>query len=145
MPGPPPKHPSERRRRNATVPMTRLPAEGRRGDPPEWPLAGPRKRELAIWAELWSTPQAVVWERLGWFRPVARYARLLYEVEKPGATAARLAEARQMEDRLGLSPMAMLRLRWEVVADEVAERRDEAGGSRGSMRDRLKVVDAAGP
>lgn len=36
MPGPPPN--PNARRRNATVPMTELPAEGRKGDPPPWPL-----------------------------------------------------------------------------------------------------------
>src|SRR5262249_50810604 len=29
--------------------------------------------ELEIWAEAWSTPQAVVWERLRWTREVAQY------------------------------------------------------------------------
>lgn len=28
-----------------------------------------------------------------------------------------MAEARQLEDRLGLTPMAMLRLRWEISDD----------------------------
>lgn len=33
-----------------------------------------------------------------------------------------MAEARQLEDRLGLTPMAMLRLRWEISDDDaVAE------------------------
>lgn len=36
--GPPPKHPSQRRRTNPTVALTRLPAEGRLGEAPAWPL-----------------------------------------------------------------------------------------------------------
>jgi hypothetical protein len=54
-------------------------------------------------------------------------------------TAALLAEARQMEDRLGLSPMAMLRLRWEIQEDQVAEKRAQ----KSKPRRRLVVVDDA--
>lgn len=36
--GPPPKSPEQRARRNATVAMTKLPASGRSGKPPKWPL-----------------------------------------------------------------------------------------------------------
>lgn len=140
MPGPPPKHPSDRRRRNAAPGMVQLPAEGRRGKPPKWPLSKPRKTELGIWAELWATPQAVAWAELGWIRTVARYVRLLYEAEKPGAGAAVNAEVRQLEDRLGLTPMSMRRLQWEIAADEVDEKREQRAAS--STR-RLKAVDPA--
>lgn len=72
----------------------------------------------SMWAELWHTPQAVAWEELGWTRVVARYACLLDEIEHPQpdrpTNAALLAEVRQLEDRLGLSPMAMRRLQWEI-------------------------------
>ena len=36
--GPAPKPDGQRRRRNATVAMTKLPAEGRTGPVPDWPL-----------------------------------------------------------------------------------------------------------
>lgn len=90
-----------------------------------------------MWVEVWATPQAAVWERLGWTRAVARYVRRLIEAESAEAPMAVNAEVRQMEDRLGLTPMAMMRLRWEVAADEVAEARS----TRESARSRLKVVD----
>jgi hypothetical protein len=99
---------------------TKLPAEGRSGDAPEWPLAGD---EPTVWAELWGTPQSAAWERLGWTRIVARYALLLPQSEVAGCSAAILTATQQLEDRLGLSPMSMLRLRWEIAADEVAEQR----------------------
>lgn len=122
--GPPPKHPSQRRRTNPSVAMTRLPAEGRSEPPPPWPLGGRISvAECAVWADLWRTPQSVAWERLGWTRSVARYCKTLVAAEKKDASAALLAEVRQMEDRLGLSPMSMLRLRWEIASDEVAEAR----------------------
>lgn len=138
MPGPPPKHPDQRRRRNAAPSLTQLPAEGRRGDPPEWPLPRPTAAERSFWAEVWATPQAVAWERLGWVRTVARYVRLAVQAEKPKASAAVCAEVRQMEDRLGLTPMSLLRLRWEISADELAEERAARQAPR-----RLKAVDTS--
>lgn len=141
MPGPAPMDPSARRRRNASVGKTLLPAGGRAGDTPVWPL---RSAEPAVWGELWSTPQAAAWEQMGYTRVVARYALLLDIIESgEGAPAAAiLGEVRQMEDRLGLNPKAMRSLLWEVAADEVAEKReDKAVPSRtADKRAKLKIV-----
>ncbi len=188
--GPPPKHPSQRRRTNATVPMVELPAEGRPGPAPAWPLipdiatatqrdlaaakverlraereeasgslVGQAERkldaalerleilerrlahqaglELALWADLWALPQAVQWERLAWTRDVAQYVRHKVLAELGDLDGAR--EARQWSDRLGLSPLAMLRLRWEVVVDELGAAREERKPARTR---RLKAVDS---
>lgn len=100
-----------------------------------------QERECELWADLWSTPQAVAWERMRWTRTVARYVRFEVRAETGDLKAG--AEARLLEDRLGLSPQAMLRLRWEVAADEVAEQReDRTTRARKSARQRLKVVDS---
>jgi len=125
--------------------MTRLPAEGRKGDAPEWPMRTHAGYDENLWEELWSTPQAVAWERLGagTIRVVARYVVLLAEADVGEPKAA--MEVRQIEDRLGLSPLAMLRLRWEVATDEVAEVREQrtATAARRSAQDRLRLVDPA--
>lgn len=91
-----------------------------------------------MWADVWATPQAVAWERLGWVRPVARYVRCLVASEKSGAASSLLAEVRQLEDRLGLSPISMLRLRWEIAPDEVAEARED-------KTPRIRLVEAIDP
>lgn len=188
--GPPPKHPTQRRRTNATVAMVELPANGRPGPTPEWPLIpdivtsaqrdlaaakverlraereeasgssiGAFERKLdaalerleiferrlahqadleqALWVDLWRLPQAVAWEKLGWLRDVAQYVRHKVMAELGDLDGAR--EARQWSDRLGLSPLAMLRLRWEVVGDEVGARRDERKAPARTRR--LKAVD----
>lgn len=136
MPGPPPKHPSERRRRNATPPLRQLPAEGRKGRVPKWPLPPAlldstiyglvpniEEGELELWGVVWHTPQAVAWEQLGYIREVAQYVRWKVRAELGDMDAAK--EARMLADRLGLTPMSMLRLRWEIVGDGAAE--DAAG------------------
>jgi hypothetical protein len=121
-------------RRNSRVGPLRLPAEGRKGPPPPWPLDGkPNAQIQRIWRQLWATPQAVAWERLGWTRVVARYARVALAAEVLDKDA--LAEARHLEDRLGLTPKAMRMLLWEIVADEVAEQREAS-----DVRSRIKAV-----
>ncbi|WP_416906207.1 hypothetical protein [Micromonospora echinospora] len=124
--------------------MTRLPAEGRTGPAPRWPLipdvvlttrkkladakvqrleydlevaqdenrpTGPierkldqarevaaimaaqlreqRKLEASLWKDLWTLPQAVQWERLGWTRDVAQYVRHKVMAELGDLDAAR--------------------------------------------------------
>jgi hypothetical protein len=112
-----------RRRVVATPGFTRLPHGGRPGEPPRWPLAvEPSAGEIERWAKMWSLPQTVMWERMRVEEFVARYVRTAIEAELPASDSKLLAEVRQMEDRLGLSPAAMIRLRWET--DE-AVREDE--------------------
>lgn len=137
--GPAPKPVEQRRRRNAPIANTvKLPAEGRSGEPPTWPLTG---RPPTIWAGLWATPQAAAWEKLGWTRIVARYTRILLWCENPKTmTTALLAEARQLEDRLGLTPMSMLRLRWEIATDELAEKREPEAPAK--PRRTLRIASA---
>jgi hypothetical protein len=123
MAGPPPKDPAARRNRRTTAGYRQLPAAGRPGDPPPWPLGPQLVDEAELWLVLWATPQATEWERLGFTRVVARYVRVVVEADQPGANPQKLAEARQLEDRLGLTPMAMMKLRWET--DEPVEEEPE--------------------
>lgn len=147
MPGPVPKPPGQKRHRNkpsatrlAGSVITTLPSEGRKGKPPKWPLSEPTEAEVAIWADLWKTPSAVAWERLGWTRTVARYTRILAEAEDREAGDGPRAEARQLEDRLGLTNMALLRLRWEIAPDELGDERTARKKSSPEEFKHLKVV-----
>lgn len=132
MPRPPKFEPVRGTRGRGPV---KLPAEGRKGEPPVWPLSEADETELAAWSQLWGTPQAVVWEKLGWSRTVARYCRVMVASEGHEASAALLGQACSLEDRLGLTPKAMRLLLWEVVADEVTEARVSSNARR-----RIKAV-----
>lgn len=185
-----PKPADQRARRNATYAMTPLPAEGRKGRAPKWPLGGDlqletdihlakrsiveldeelgwagsardrsalrrkiqrvkkligekeamlkfaSKVEREIWGELWKTPQAVQWEKRGWYREVALYAR--HQAKAEGGSLDDSKEARQREDRLGLNDMAMLRLRWEIRGEPtgavVRPRSRRNSGAYGNLR-----------
>ena len=127
MPGPAPKPEGQRRRRNAAPTTLKLPAEGRAGDVPRWPLLG---RAPRLWAELWTTPQAAAWERLRMHRLVAKYvqdsldvATLRSQMHRTGEPPTQYASLKSRVDRLeaelGLTPTGLLKNRWEIVADEV--------------------------
>lgn len=138
MPGPPPK--SDAVRRNSRVGPLLLPGDGRKGPTPEWPLSTiASDAEMAAWHELWATPQSVAWETLGWTRTVARYCRIMVAAESEDATAAVMAQAVALEDRLGLTPKSMRMLMWQIASDEVATKRDEPAKPRGA-RGRIKAV-----
>lgn len=136
MPNPPKLDPQRGHRGRGPV---LLPASGRQGPPPEWPLTGFTPDEQEAWRQLWASPQAVAWERMGWVRTVARYCRVMVAAEAPDSTGAILAQACSLEDRLGLTPKSMRLLLWQIAIDEVAEKRDETA-PKTSARGRLKAV-----
>lgn len=109
------------RRRNARPTWLKLPKAGRPGDPPKFPTARPSQSVLALWAELWATPQAVAWESMGGgtIRVVARYVKKSIEADKAKAPTALLAEVRQLEVHLGLTPKAMQALQWVIDDREI--------------------------
>lgn len=88
--------------------------------------------ERDLWVALWGTPQAVIWEESHAHREVAQYVRWKVRAEQGDLRAA--TEARLLSDRLGLNPLALLRLRAEIehvaaVEKRSADQRDrEAGG-----------------
>jgi hypothetical protein len=120
-------------RRNARTGPVALPAGGRTGDPPPWPLAMQLPSEVEPWRELWATPQAAAWERMGWTRTVARYCRALVIAEAKMAPTM-LAQVTALEDRLGLTPKALRMLMWTIAPDEVGEKRETSAGARGRIK-----------
>ena len=116
---------------------TDLPAEGRQGPPPKLPAWRVWHRSTKTsWRELWAKPQAVVWPQDG--SSLIPLACLYDDLISGRADAAKVsAEIRQHEDRHGLTPKAMMQLRWRVAANELEEAREE----RVSVRDRLRAVD----
>lgn len=127
MPGPAPK--ANAVRRNIRPDWVRLPAEGRKTPAPKWPLGKPLPGELEVWREIWALPQALMWEKFRWFRTVGRYVRVCVRSEQATAGRDMMAEARQLEDRLGLTPKSMTALRWAITDDEVGQRRDDGAGA----------------
>lgn len=149
--GPPPDPNALRRDRKSDGEWTTLPAEGRAGDPPVWPLVEHddpvwSAREGELWRSLWAKPQAVQWEALGQDLEVALYVRRLVEAERPGAAVTLATLAKQQADALGLSIPGMRSHRWRIATDQVAARRQvrkPVAPARQGARQRFQVVDGA--
>lgn len=120
MSGPPPVPSELRRRRNASPGFEQLPAEGRQGEYPQWPFEGASNAERKLWRKLWKLPQAVKWEEMQVEELVALYVRATVKANEDLDTKL-IAESRQLDAKLGVSPKAMRDLRWEI-----AERKPDA-------------------
>lgn len=141
--GPAPDPNALRRARKDDVQWTVLPAEGRPGAAPEWPLTAATSRELVLWERWWAKPEALLWESDGSSDYVALTVRMFAEAEVEKASAENRKTVRMMMADLYLTREAKDRARIRVASDEVAEKRDGQAGvpvRRSSARDRMKVV-----
>ncbi len=119
----------------------RLPASGRKGEPPAWPLPRPTPREKAVWAAEWARPQAIMWEASGQQLEVAIYVRTLREAEKAGATSAMRTLLLRMQEHLGLSQPGLARNRWLIV-DDAHVAGDQAAAAADGERAPIPISDA---
>ena len=116
-----------------------LPAEGRQGDAPVWPLDGLSDRERELWDAEWRRPQAVMWERTGAELEVALYVRRLAEAEKPGAATNLGTLVKQLMEGLGISQDGLAKRHWRIVVDELAVKRATVAPSE-DVRARLQAL-----
>jgi hypothetical protein len=107
------------------------------------------RRTYRWWRDLWSKPQAVMWPPDGSSLHVL--AALVDDLIVARADAVKVsAEIRQHEDRHGLTPKAMMQLRWRFAPSDIASqptssarpspKRPGSPGTSSSMRSRLSVV-----
>lgn len=144
--GPPPQEGSGRSDAKGYV-LTALPAEGYRGDAPDWPLdVEPSAAELAAWEWAWRTPQACAWSipSESWRVPfVAQWSRLHVRCSQPDAPGNLFSSLFRLEDRIGFSTAGLAEMGWKVAVDETAPKRAERPAAEDkpkSSRDRMKVV-----
>jgi hypothetical protein len=124
-----------------------LPAEGFSGLVPEFPLPDASVRELDVWAELWSTPQAAAWALESWrHRSVAMFARVSVRSEDVGAPSSLLAQVHRFADQIGLTPAGLKENSWTIARDELASRRDSAPVAKVavSAKERLRALSNGG-
>lgn len=140
----PPRDPNALRRDRPgdQAQWTHLPAVGRPGDPPEWPLPTATARERSLWAAEWRRPQALMWEARGQHLEVALYVRAVVVAEgRKAKSADRLVVVRCMEE-LGVSGGGLRRNLWVIDSDpgdqHEAARPAEPDGR--SAKERLNLV-----
>lgn len=164
--GPAPDPTALRRDRKDDAAWITLPAEGFKGDVPEFPLpqisvydiywadkqrvkefdpeatAALRDREIDMWATLWAKPQAFMWAKLGLEFEVAAYVRAFIESTGPDSNSGLKTAALRMAAEIGLSLPGMHSLRWKFSEDELGARRDSrpAVAKGVSAKDRLAAI-----
>lgn len=120
-----------------------LPADGRDGPAPDFPLTAPTPRELDLWSRLWGTPQATMWEQLHQGFEVASYVRLLAVAEAPDAPVVAWTQVKQFAESLGLSVSGMARNRWTIApvdAEVISVGTHDKPDAVISLTDRLRMV-----
>lgn len=121
---------------------TTLPADGRTGPAPEWPLTTQTERERELWTSHWRKPQAVIWERDHIIENVAMYVRQFCEGEVPKSSAENRKTTRMMAADLYLTPDSLLKAKLRI--GQVATTLASVTPIRASARSRLTVTDGSG-
>lgn len=85
-----------------------------RGPVPEWPLSIPTDDESALWAEMWTRPQAAAWEQYSLADQVAMHVRTRLRAKVPGASKAMHAVAHQQAVSLLLTPTSLRRAGYRI-------------------------------
>lgn len=128
--------------------LTALPSEGYQETAPalEDFLTEPTARQVALWSQLWRTPQACAWAKQAWRWPiVADLVMYRARADADDAPASLATAVRQLRDDLGLSEAGLKANGWAIAEDETAERRPgRQPAKKPSARDRLKVVAGDG-
>lgn len=141
MPGPAPKHPSTRARRN-TSPTARTFASDVAVEAPDLPEIrsnGWHVMTLAWWADLWKSPMAAEYLQVD-SHALIRMALLIDDYwRKPSHYLA--AEIRQQEQRFGLTPLDRRRLEWSIEQAEDAKDRGHGRRERAAKPQPTTVND----
>lgn len=129
--------------------LTALPAEGFKGEAPDFPLPNASRRELEVWQQAWRSPQACAWSMPSeaWrIRTVALWARLTVRCEDPEASASLLGQLHRFADQIGMTTAGLAEMGWKVAVDETAAKRNPSTPAEKpkSSRDRMKLVAGDG-
>lgn len=134
--------PSSGRSDRRGLTFDQLPAEGYAGEVPDFPLPKPLKRELAVWAEAWTTPQAAAWAREPWRqRTVAQWVRWSVRAEDREAPASLIVAVVRLADQIGMTPAGLRENGWQITRDEVEQKRGAAESQRPKRRLRAVAGD----
>lgn len=140
MPGPTPKDPSTRQRRNRTttaavlraVPDAYVPELPKRG--------GWHEMTVAWWNDLWTSPMAPEFDASD-MHGLYQLALLIDDFWLSESVADRIklaSELRQQSQRFGLSPIDRRRLQWEIERTEEAQEKGARRRSSASPRSTSK-------
>jgi hypothetical protein len=134
MPGPLPKDPKLRQRRNRTATRALLPAEAKvRVRRPRMPALpdGKKWHPMAIkfWSVVWSSPMSFTFLHAD--EPALFRLLMLVNIFWWEGSLAVAKEIRMLEREFGLTPLSRRRLEWTVAqAEEATDRREQKRARR---------------
>lgn len=123
-----PPDPNALKRQRDGKEWTKLPRAGRLDPAPEWPaaVAEPNELELLKWREVWTLPQALIWDMDRSYDLVAFYVRTYLEAMHPKAGAQARMFVRQLSNDLFLAPMALAHGKYVIEGTDDARAIDAA-------------------
>ena len=97
--------------------LTALPPTGFDGSAPDFSLPLASDRELAMWAQVWTTPQACAWSLEPWrHHVIAMYVRTFVLAENADEpNAALLGQIHRFGDQIGLTPAGLKENGWKIA------------------------------
>jgi hypothetical protein len=132
MPGPSPKDPSARARRNRPSTHAQLRADPSLEVPSLPPARGWHELTAAWWRDVWASPMAPEYDPSdvhGLFA-LAMLVDDFWSADSATLRANLAGEIRLQAQRFGLSPIDRRRLQWEIERGEEAQDRGERRRSR---------------
>lgn len=110
--------------------LTALPPSGYDAEAPEFPLPLASDRELAVWVQVWTTPQACAWSLEPWrWHIIGMYVRtfvLAENAEEPNA--ALLGQIHRFGDQIGLTPAGLKENGWKIAEPPKVEEASAPAG-----------------
>lgn len=148
MPGPAPKDPALRARRNKSTTRATL-TRNHMVETPELPErdAGWHSMTRQWWADVWASPMSPEWDESDVHN--VYLLALIYDdtwtAETAGERQKAAAEYRQQRKDLGLTPLDRRRLEWQIeqadeARDKGRQRREKAEPSQSSDRGDTRAV-----
>jgi hypothetical protein len=136
----PAKDENSRTSERAGFSLTALPPAGYDGEVPKFPLPTATDRELEVWADVWTYPQACAWiDQPRLWRHVAMYVRWSVRMEAEDASAALGNVVMRYADDAGISEAGLKFHGWKIAEPKpvVADPAPGEGASVTSIKDRL--------
>lgn len=143
MPGPLPKDPAIRERRNKSSSRALLPAESEvRPDAPQLPALPGKKKWHAMaqlfWETVWASPMSAEFvhgDELALIRLLV-LVDAFWRATKPAYKLAYAREIRMLEREFGLTPLSRRRLEWTVAqAKEATDQHEQKRAKRAPLLD----------
>lgn len=120
--------PSSGRSERRGIKFTALPAAVYDGPVPDFGLPDADGRELELWAEAWTWPQAWALSQPSerWrLRSLRMWVRLSVAGEAADVNAAMLGQIHRFADQAAVTQAGLREAGWAIAADEVGARRSE--------------------